>query len=169
MTGSGLEGARTASDDPPACPSDAQPDDWPDDRSDVPPAVRSALVQAASDALGTSSRSRSRVAACGAPVRAASARVGGRRTLWAALDQEDGFRSSVARVWAQASPDLAAQVVDEHRGAVRRRPPPALAPGGAGLADLAAAPTTGPRRHGRRSCARAWRRHRPRSTASGPT
>ena len=85
----------------------------PDDRSDVPPAVRSALVQAASDALGTfeaievpsSLRSVHRFA----PRRRASAGAG---PLWTALVQEDGFRSSVARVWAQANPELAAQVVD---------------------------------------------------------
>src|SRR3954447_16740933 len=85
----------------------------PDDRSDVPPTVRSALVQAASDALGSfetvdvppSLRSVHRFA----PRRRASA---GAAPLWAALVQEDGFRSSVARVWAQANPELAAQVVD---------------------------------------------------------
>ncbi|WP_034621776.1 NYN domain-containing protein [Cellulomonas sp. URHE0023] len=85
----------------------------PDDRADVPPAVRSVLVQAASDALGTfetvevpsSLRSVHRFA----PRRRASAGAG---PLWNALVQEDGFRSSVARVWAQTNPELAADVVD---------------------------------------------------------
>jgi len=85
----------------------------PDDRADVPATVRSALVQAASDALGTfeaievpsSLRSVHRFA----PRRRASAGAG---PLWTALVQEEGFRSSVARVWAQANPELAAQVVD---------------------------------------------------------
>lgn len=87
----------------------------PADRSDVPPTVRSALVQAASDALGTfepvevpaSLRAVHRFA----PRRRASAGAG---PLWTALQQEDVFRKGVARVWAQANPALAAQVVDEH-------------------------------------------------------
>src|SRR6218665_2476337 len=84
-----------------------------DDRSDVPPAVRSALVQVASDALGTfdavevpaSLRAVHRFA----PRRRATAGAG---PLWTALVHEDRFRSSVARVWAQANPELAARVTE---------------------------------------------------------
>lgn len=89
----------------------------PDDRSDVPPAVRSALVQLASDALGTfetlevpaSLRAVHRFA----PRRRATSGAG---PLWTALVHEDRFRSSVARVWAQANPDLAAQVNEAAAG-----------------------------------------------------
>ncbi|WP_426592241.1 NYN domain-containing protein [Cellulomonas sp. McL0617] len=85
----------------------------PDDRSDVPSSVRAVLVQVASEALGgfeavevpSSLRAVSRFA----PRRRASAGAG---PFWTALQQDDGFRSGVARVWAQTNPELAALVVD---------------------------------------------------------
>lgn len=81
-----------------------------DDAADVPVPVRTALVQVAADALGAaepvevppSLRAVHRFA----PRRRATAGAG---PLWAAL-QEDAFRARVARVWAQANPELAAQV-----------------------------------------------------------
>ncbi|WP_421734070.1 NYN domain-containing protein [Cellulomonas sp.] len=79
-----------------------------DDATAVPPALRTALVQVAADALGAtepvevppSLRAVHRFA----PRRRATAGAG---PLWNAL-QDDAFRARVARVWTQANPELAA-------------------------------------------------------------
>lgn len=81
-----------------------------DDATEVPATLRTALVQVAADVLGTtepvevppSLRAVHRFA----PRRRATAGAG---PLWNAL-QDDAYRARVARVWAQANPELAAQV-----------------------------------------------------------
>ncbi|KQY24916.1 hypothetical protein ASD16_05435 [Cellulomonas sp. Root485] len=84
-----------------------------DDAGEVPTALRSALVQVASDVLGAtdpvdvppSLRAVHRFA----PRRRATAGAG---PLWLAL-QDDAFRAKVARVWAQSHPELAASVAPD--------------------------------------------------------
>lgn len=81
-----------------------------DDAVDVPAPLRTALVAVAADALGAAEPAEVppslRAVHRFAPRRRASAGAG---PLWAAL-QDDSFRARVARVWAQANPDLAADV-----------------------------------------------------------
>lgn len=82
-------------------------------RSDVPPELRAALVQAASDVLGTLDPPEVPVALRAvrqfAPRRRSSAGAG---PLWSAL-QEDGFRARVARTWATDRSDLAASLAED--------------------------------------------------------
>lgn len=84
-----------------------------DDATQVPTTLRTALVQVAADVLGTiepvevppALRAVHRFA----PRRRATAGAG---PLWNAL-QDDAFRARVARVWAQANTELAAQVAPD--------------------------------------------------------
>src|SRR4051812_20872748 len=119
MTGTELDDATSEPEDEPGDQSDDGSDDGLDDacddRSDVPPAVRSVLVQAASDALAAAEPVKVpaslRAVQRFTPRRRASAGAG---PLWTALLQEEGFRSGVAREWAQKNPELAEQVLDGH-------------------------------------------------------
>ncbi|WP_456824244.1 NYN domain-containing protein [Cellulomonas sp. P5_E12] len=83
---------------------------------DVPTPLRAALVQVAADALGAAEAAEVpaslRAVHRFAPRRRATAGAG---PLWAAL-QDDAFRARVARVWAQANPELAAEVGPDMQG-----------------------------------------------------
>ncbi|KQS97063.1 NYN domain-containing protein [Cellulomonas sp. Leaf395] len=86
-----------------------------DDAEQVPVALRSALVQVAADVLGATEPLEVppslRAVHKFAPRRRATAGAG---PLWAAL-QDEAFRARVARVWAQANPELAASVAADAR------------------------------------------------------
>ncbi len=88
-----------------------------DEVVDVPPPLRSALVQVAADVLGATDALEVppslRAVHRFAPRRRASA---GAAPLWVAL-QEDVFRARVARVWSQENPELAAAVVADRADA----------------------------------------------------
>ena len=98
-------------------------DETRDEAVDVPAPLRVALVQAAADALGAAEPAEVPVSLRAvhrfAPRRRATAGAG---PLWAAL-QDDAFRARVARVWAQANPELAAEVAPDGS----RRPEPSVA------------------------------------------